>query len=528
MIPYHPQPQSREFRTPSTALDITCYNSLTKKLEPFEPIEPPVVKMYTCGPTVYDFAQIGNFRSFLFADVLNRFLTATGYEVRHVMNITDVGHMTDDTVADGSGEDKMAVAGRRLKEAKQSGEIAPDSVEDPDNPFEVARYYTKAFVEDAKRLGMRLGWEYGDNIIHATDHIAEMQTLISQLIDKDHAYVADDGVIYFDVQSFPEYGRLSGNSLNNLKEGEGGRIQSEHQASKRHPADFLLWKPDRSHIMKWDSPWGTGYPGWHIECSAMAMKALESETIDIHTGGEDNIFPHHECEIAQSCSATDQESFARFWMHGRFLLVEGEKMSKSNGNFYTVSDIVEGKVTGRPVDAAVLRYELIKTHYRYNINFTQKGIHDSARSVRRLREFRQSLNQAAHGQPADDGANHPVAKEFLDALASDLNMSAALAAVNGWIAQESANPAEDLAAFDVINSVLNVAPLVDNNGTAVDTLEAAETSSSIEPEEWCWRLDAARQAKDYETADALRQELTDAGYEVRTTPEGTVAQRKLA
>jgi cysteinyl-tRNA synthetase len=508
-------------------LEISFYNTLTNRLEPFEPIEPPVVRVYTCGPTVYDFAQIGNYRAFLFADLLNRFLTAAGFDVRHAMNITDVGHMTDDTTADGSGEDKMAVAGRRLKEAKKAGTIGSDAVEDPDNPFEIARYYTKAFIRDAKLLGMKLAWEYGENIIHATDHIPEMQAIIAKLIEKGNAYVASDGVVYFSVESFPEYGRLSGNSLDHLKEGEGGRILAEHQAVKKHPADFFLWKPDPSHLMKWDSPWGTGYPGWHIECSAMAMKVLDRETIDIHTGGEDNIFPHHECEIAQSRCATGNDSFARFWMHPRFLLVEGEKMSKSKGNYYTVSDVLDGSVTGRPVDAAVLRYELIKTHYRYNINFTKKGIQDSARAVRRLREFRQGLEEASGGS-TEVGTDHPIVSKFLDALASDLNMSAALAALNGWISEKPADPAEALGAFDIINSVLNVAPVLDNEGQVVDTLTVAETNGSIDPTVWCQRLDEARQAKNYDTADALRQELTDAGYEVRTTPEGTIAQRKLA
>lgn len=515
-------------RPSAAVLDISFYNTLTNRLEPFEPLEAPTVRIYTCGPTVYDYSHIGNFRSFLFADLLNRFLTAAGYDVIHAMNITDVGHMTDDSVADGSGEDKMAVAGRRIKEAKKAGTLEPGAVEDPDNPYEIARYYTNAFLDDAKKLGIKLAWKYGDRIVHATDHIAEMQALISRLIEKNHAYVADDGVVYFSVESFPEYGRLSGNTLDNLKEGEGGRISAEHQAVKRHPADFFLWKPDDSHIMKWDSPWGTGYPGWHIECSAMATKVLERETIDIHTGGEDNIFPHHECEIAQSCCAADTEQFAKLWMHPRFLLVEGEKMSKSKDNFFTVRDIVEGKMTGRPVDAAVLRFELIKTHYRYNINFTQKGIQDSARWVRRLREFRSGLEAKTGGKSAKIGSDHPIVTQFLDALASDLNMSAALAIVNGWISEKPEDPAEALGVFDVINSVLNVAPVLDDQGNAVDTLEEAESGSSLDPEDWCRRLDEARQAKDYDTADTLRQELMDAGYEVRTTPEGTTAQRKLA
>lgn len=502
---------------------------MTNKLEPFEPIEAPTVHVYTCGPTVYDFCHIGNYRSFLFADLLNRFLTAAGHNVIHAMNITDVGHMTDDTVADGSGEDKMAVAGRRLKEAKKSGTLEPDAVEDPDNPFEIARYYTKAFIEDAKLLGMKLGWEYGENVIHATDHIPEMQAIIARLIEKGNAYIAEDGVVYFSVESFPEYGNLSGNTLTHLKEGEGGRIQSEHQAVKQHPADFFLWKPDPSHVMKWDSPWGTGYPGWHIECSAMAMKALGRDVIDIHTGGEDNIFPHHECEIAQSCSATGEDKFARLWMHPRFLLVEGEKMSKSKENFYTVKDITKGAMTGRPVDPAVLRYELIKTHYRYNINFTKKGIQDSAIAVRRLREFRQGLEDASEGKiNAEAGKNHPIVSQFLDALASDLNMSAALAVISGWISEKPKDPAEALSAFNVINSVLNVAPVLDNKGLPVDTQEVAKTNGAIDPVTLCQRLDEARQAKDYDVADAIRNKLTEAGYEVRTTPECTTAKKKLA
>ena len=203
-------------------------------------------------------------------------------------------------------------------------------------------------------------------------------------------------------------------------------------------------------------------------------------------------------------------------------------MSKSKGNFYTVGDVLNGKVTGRPVDAAVLRYELIKTHYRYNINFTKKGIQDSARAVRRLREFRLGLVEASGGQISEDGTDHPIVSQFLDALARDLNMSAALAVVNGWISKKPDDPAAALGAFEVINSVLNVAPVVDNQGQAVDTLTVEEMNGSIDPVEWCRRLDDARQAKDYDTADALRQELMEAGYEVRTAPEGTVAQRKLA
>lgn len=509
-------------------MDIRFYNTLTHQERSFEPLEPPDIRIYTCGPTVYDFSHVGNFRSFLFSDLLNRFLTAAGYNVIHAMNLTDVGHMTEDDVADGAGEDKMAVAARRLKEAKKSGAVDAGAVEDPDNPYEVARYYAKSFIEDAKTLGMKLAWDYPGKVVHATDHITEMQQLIQKLVERDHAYVAEDGVVYFDVGSFPEYGRLSGNDIANLKEGEGGRISAEHQAAKKHPADFFLWKPDPHHIMKWDSPWGAGYPGWHIECSAMAMKVLEREVIDIHTGGEDNIFPHHECEIAQSCGVTGHEDFARFWMHPRHLFVEGEKMSKSKGTFYTVSDVMEGKVTGRPLDPGVLRFELIKTHYRANSNFTEKGLHDSANTVRRLREFRQNLLAGADGQVTEVDGSHPAVEGFLSALADDLNISAAMAVVFEWISQPVPDPVEALAAFDLINQILNVAPVSDATGKEVDLLARSEDESKLDPEALCRGIDEARAAKDYATADALRDELVAHGYEVRTSPQGTTATRMLA
>ena len=498
-------------------MEIRFYNTLTNREEVFEPIDPSDVAMYSCGPTVYDFAHIGNFKSFLFSDLLRRFLELAGYNVTHVMNITDVGHMTDDDVADATGEDKIAVAARVLKEAKKSGELPDDVDINPDDPYQVSQYYTDAFVEDAKALGIKVAYEYPRNMPRPTEHIDAMQAMIQKLIDSDHAYIAGDGVVYFSVQSFPEYGRLSGNDLTQLIEGSGGRINEEHQAVKRHPADFFLWKPDSSHIMKWPSPWGDGYPGWHIECSAMAQKLLRREVIDIHTGGEDNIFPHHECEIAQSRSATGHESFANYWIHPRYLMVEGEKMSKSKGNFFTVRDVLEGEVTGRPVHPSVLRYELIKTHYRTQTNFTQKGIQDSANAVRKFTEFGQQLMIDANGNTTEVNNDHPIIANFLNALANDLNISAALAVVHAWLGQKPDDPAEALGVFHKINSVLGIADLDKASDTADDNSETL-----------CKQIDEARASKDYDTADRARQELIDAGYEVRSTPEGTVAVKKLA
>ncbi len=506
-------------------MEITFYNTLTKRIEVFEPLQPPRVTMYGCGPTVYDYAHIGNFRAFLFADLVRRFLEFMGYHVQQVMNITDVGHMTEDQVADGAGEDKMQVAARKLKEAKKQGLPEVGAVENPDDPYQVAKFFTEAFLEDARRLALKVAFEYPHNVIHATQHIAQMQQLIARLLANGHAYVADDGVVYYSVESFPEYGRLSGNSLDNLREGSGGRILAEDQAHKRHPADFLLWKPDPHHIMKWDSPWGAGYPGWHIECSAMAMHKL-GEMIDIHTGGEDLIFPHHECEIAQSCGATGKPFFARYWLHVRFLLVEGEKMSKRLGNFYTVRDVLAGKVTGRPVHPAVLRYELIKSHYRTNMNFTAKGLLDSAGCVWRLNRFVRSLEEQSGGQEAPVDRSHPILDKFAQALADDLNIAGALAVVLPWTNQRVSDVREALAVIRQINRVLGVAPLEPSSFTT----PVLEFGMVRDPQvlEICRQIDRARAEKDYARADQLRQQLLDAGYQVQTTREGTFVQQQLA
>lgn len=507
-------------------MDIRFYNSLTKQIEPFTTIEDGVVRMYSCGPTVYDFAHIGNFRSFLFSDIIRRFLEFAGYEVRQIMNITDVGHMTDDDVADGSGEDKMQVAMARIKEDKKSGKVPDGAVDDPNDPYQIANYYTDAFLADGKQLGLKIAAEYPDRVLKATLHIDEMKAMISDLLNRGHAYTGDDGVVYYSVESFGDYGELSGNSLENLISGAGGRISDSDQTNKRHPADFMLWKPDPHHIMKWDSPWGTGYPGWHVECSSMARATL-GDMIDIHTGGEDLIFPHHECEIAQSRGATGHDSFARFWMHARFLLVDGGKMSKSKGNFYTARDVYEGRVlgddgapSGRKVHPAVLRYELIKSHYRSNMNFTLKGLQDSAGAVKRLQEFHKSLMDATSGDAAGVDLTYPVLRDFSDALADDLNMAGALGVVLPWAGSKPENPHEALGALMRINHVLGVAPM--------ETGPEDESGSDGDISGLCQQLDAARAAKDYDTADRIRQEIIDAGYDVKTSPDGTIAEKRLA
>ncbi len=520
-------------------MKLRLYNTLTKDEELFVPLDPEgrTVTFYTCGPTVYDYAHIGNFRSFLNADVLRRTLELLGYQVKHVMNITDVGHMTDDAVADGLGEDKMQVAARRLREAKKAGTLPPHVDVDPSDPYAIADYYADAFLDDARALGLKIAFEVRDRpelMPRATRYIPQMIAMVETLIQKGHAYVASDGVVYFDVQSFAEYGRLSGNTPDAIRSGEGGRVDEATQALKRHPADFMLWKPDPSHVMKWPSPWGEGYPGWHLECSVMAQALLGTNSpvpgvIDLHSGGEDNIFPHHECEIAQSCCATGRDQFARYWFHTRFLLVEGEKMSKSKGNFFTLRDLLS-----RGASPAAIRLELIKTHYRSNANFTFQGLQDSQRMVDRWAKLRDWL-QANRDRPLPAPGEGPLAlalPAFTAALCADLNVAGAIGVLNeaaGKYNTAAAAPegdgektyASELEALEKMNSVLGVLDLLREGKAAIDKDEAARINALIE------ERNAARASRDFKRADAIRDELLAMGIEIKDSPQGTTWTRVL-
>jgi cysteinyl-tRNA synthetase len=492
------------------------YNTLTKSTDEFKPLSPAGdVSFYSCGPTVYDDAHIGNFRSFLNADVLRRTLELHGFRVKHVMNITDVGHMTDDDVADGGGEDKMAVAGRRIAEAKKSGKLPAGTEIDAADPYAIAEFYAQRFLEDARHLGLKVAIEERANpalMPRPTRCVPEMIALVDRLIAGGHAYVAKDGVVYFSVQSYPAYGRLSGNTLDNLREGEGGRISAEHQAVKKHPADFMLWKPDPTHLMRWPSPWGEGYPGWHLECSAMA-KMLLGDEIDLHSGGEDNIFPHHECEVAQSCCASGHAVFSRFWFHTRHLQVEGEKMSKSKGNFFTARDLFAKGVT-----PAALRLELVRTHYRTNSNFTMQGLRDCQRMIDRWAAARAALLQRSGGSGA--GPFERALVEFKEAIGDDLNLARAIAALNTAIGETPAGDAKaELAALHAMDSVLGVfernAPLA---SAAADDL-AAKVEALLD------RRRAARAAKDWAESDRVRDELTALGVRIKDGAQGTTWER---
>jgi cysteinyl-tRNA synthetase len=362
----------------------------------------------------------------------------------------------------------------------------------------------------------------------ATESMAEILALILDLIETDHAYVVDD-VCYFDTSSFADYGALSGNTLEAIRSGAGGRVDEANQAAKRHPADFMLWKHDPAHLMKWrpeevfaDRPevadratrlgLREGYPGWHVECSAMARNRL-GDVIDIHSGGEDLIFPHHECEIAQSRCASGEECFARYWVHARFLRVEGEKMSKSRGNFYTARQVLE-----RGFTPGALRLALVGSHYRQNANFTGPGLTASETTIGRWRDF------LARGSASRDAgrANPRVAADFAAAMNSDLNVAEAVAVVNAWVRRTSSPTRSDAALMRLFDDTLGVLrlhePSTDDDQLDHDTKEKIETLVRARAE--------ARRGKDFSTADRLRDELDALGVEVVDTAEGSTWKRK--
>jgi cysteinyl-tRNA synthetase len=470
-------------------------NTLSGRLEEFAPLEPGWVRMYHCGPTVYAYAHIGNFRAFLLADLLRRLFEYHGLEVRQVMNITDVGHMTIDT--DDAGEDKMEKAARSEQRS----------------PLEIARFYEAAFFEDLDALGIRRAHHYP----RASEHIEEMVGLARALEEKGYAYVSGDALLY-DIARFPGYGELSHKRLEDLQAGAGGRLSDELIAEKRNPGDFRLWKIDPQHLLQWDSPWGRGYPGWHLECSVMARKYL-GDTLDIHSGGEDNIFPHHESERAQIEPVTGKP-FVRYWIHTRHLMVEGQKMSKSLGNFYTVRGLVaEG------FDPAAIRYLLISAHYRAPANFTKEGLGGAWESVVRIRQFVRRMEAAAAspdaGSPeAVDAAIATFLQGFGAAIDDDLNMSEALARV-----------------FDFMREINRLEPAGEGARRAGDALRRADSvlgllqgekasSEDAEIEVLVQARIAARKARDFARADELRQQLIARGIVVEDTAQGARWYRK--
>ncbi len=483
-----------------------------------QPLTEGQLTFYSCGPTVYSFAHIGNFRSFLTADLLVRTATALGFDVRYATNITDVGHLTEDDMTDATGEDRMASA-LRSKEGQQFA-----------NVWDLARYYAEELESDWKHLNLC------EPTVRprATEHMREQILAVEKLLERGHAYETDQGV-YFSVSSFPDYGRLSGNLDATTLEQSVRDVVSD--PDKRDPRDFALWKKDDAHLMQWHSPWGWGFPGWHIECSVMAMRYL-GEEIDIHAGGEDLIFPHHECERAQS-EALSGRPFARHWVHTRFLQVEGEKMSKRTGNFHTVRDLVAPKEKGgRGIDPLALRMTLLAGHYRKPFNFTFNTVrahaHHRERITEALRIANGSPGDAAltdtHPGPEAMGTFAPLYERALGAMSDDLNTPEALAVLFEGVKRIlSASPSpppgqmtEAAAWLDGMNNLLGVVR-AEHETTAV-TAAAPDEDGHID--ELIAERQKARAEKDFARADAIRDELSTLNIDVMDSPEGVRWKRK--
>lgn len=459
-------------------MDIYFYNTLTKQKDLFKPIEEGKVKIYSCGPTVYKDATIGNMRTNLLNDTLRRVLKYNGYELKHVMNITDVGHL----VSDGDeGEDKM------LKSAR----------EEHKSPLEIAEHYTKLFFRDLERLNI----ETPEVVCKATDHIKEMLEMVQKIMKNGYAYETSTA-IYFDVSKLDKYGILSGINLNDQK--AGARVDVDPE--KRNPYDFALWiKAPANHLMKWDSPWGPSYPGWHIECSAMSTKYL-GEEFDIHTGGIDLVPTHHENEIAQNKGACGKNP-AHYWIHGEYLLINGGKMSKSLGNTYLIDDII-----ARGYSPLAYRLFNYSCHYRGKLNFTWEGIESANTSLIRLREgYQKHLNG---NSDISDEIIADMENRFHQAINDDMNMPLALSVV--WEAvkypEKSPKIAQLLKKFDTVL------------GIKID--EVQETKIPQEILDLVEERKHARSDKNWNESDRLRDLIAEKGYIVKDTKDGTEVLKK--
>lgn len=457
----------------------------------FKPVEPGRVKMYTCGPTVYDYAHIGNFRAYIFEDILRRTLEYADFDVTQVMNLTDVD---DKTIAN----------------SREQGLPLSDYTDT----------YKKAFFEDIKTLRIKQAEYYPE----ATKHIDKMIELIQRLLDKGHAYQADDGSVYFSIASFPGYGQLVKIDQSQLQ--TGTRIKND-EYEKESVADFALWKahaPEDGDV-GWESPWGFGRPGWHVECSAMSESYL-GKTFDIHTGGVDNMFPHHEDEIAQS-EAANGCRFVYYWLHCAHLIVEGEKMSKSLGNFYTLRDLLDEGFTGRE-----LRYVLMSTHYRQKLNFTRKSCRDARTALNRVDELIYRLQEAARGEneknKRDEQSIPDIIEEsernFAGCLMDDLNVSGALGTLFQFI--RSVNRSLDYNCLDS-DDAGKVRAFLQRCDQVLGVLDVEEKKAEI-PGHVQKRLEErrrAREKKDFKTADAIRDELKAEGWIIEDTPTGPIVKK---
>jgi len=455
------------------------YNTFSREQEVFKPLEDGVVRMYTCGPTVYNYAHIGNFRAYMFEDILRRALEYLDYDVVQVMNLTDV----DDKTIKGAIE-----AGVSL--------------------YEYTKTYKDAFFEDLKALGI----EPAEYYPAATDHISEMISLIETLIENGNAYISDDNCVYFKVSSFKDYGKLAHLNMDGMK--AGARV-AQDEYEKDNISDFALWKAwtEGDGDVCWDSPWGKGRPGWHIECSAMSFKYL-GESFDIHTGGVDNMFPHHENEIAQAEAATGKK-FVNYWLHCAHLRVDNQKMSKSLGNFYTLRDLFDKGFHGREI-----RYVLLAGHYRQSLNFSFDALESAKASLSRIDEFRIRLKE--YGATGDDQGTLPMwaekaSVEFHDGISDDLNVSECLAVIFDMVHDGNIDMnAETLSLADA----KKVDELLDSFNKVLGVLDLPEQTVPADIWDIVTERGAARADKNWALSDELRDKLISMGWEVKDTPDG--------
>jgi len=463
-------------------MTIRFYNTLSRRLEPFEPLTPGQVRLYTCGPTVYNYAHVGNYRTYAFEDLLRRFLKWKGLEVIQVMNVTDVDDKT-------------------IRGAREAG-ISLD---------EYTRPYIESFFADLEALRLQRAEYYP----RATEHVPEMIELVKRLEAGGHTYAAE-GAVYYRISTFPSYGKLSGMDLDALQ--PGARVEVDEYA-KEEARDFALWKAAREGELQWESPWGPGRPGWHIECSAMSMKYL-GETFDIHTGGVDNIFPHHENEIAQSEGATGKP-FVKYWLHSAHLIVEGQKMSKSLGNQYTLRELL-----AKGYDPLAIRYLLLGTHYRRQLNLTFEGLEAAAAAVTRLADFYRRVGEY-DGDGSDDleEALATARATFEAALDDDLGIAEALAAVFELVT--AANRAMDAGELSAAGRTKLHAAL-DSFDAVLDVFHPVPVVLDEEIEKLIAEREEARHARDYARADAIRDRLAAAGVVLEDTPSGVRWKRGAA
>ncbi|HET7099119.1 MAG TPA: cysteine--tRNA ligase [Patescibacteria group bacterium] len=463
-------------------MDIFLTNTLTRQKEKFIPMDPPKVGMYTCGMTVYDFAHIGHGRKYVTDDVLKRMLTANGLKVEHVQNVTDVGHLSSD--AD-EGEDKME------KGALKYGKTV----------WEVAEFYTKNFYDSMDALNIIRP----DVICKATENIKEQIEMVQKLFDNGYAYDTPEAV-YFDVSKFPSYGSSFGQNLSEKRVGVREEVKTDE--NKKNPQDFALWFKRvgrfKDHTMHWESPWGDGFPGWHIECSAMATKYL-GEQFDIHTGGEDHIAVHHPNEIAQSEGASGKIPFVKYWLHTAFLMVDGTKMSKSLGNFYTIADVKE-----KGFDPIALRYLYLGAHYRDPLNFTWESLTASQTALNKLKSQVNALKTQNERNALSEEKNEKVEalrSEFMEAVNNDLNTAKALAVV--WEMLKSNIPSTDK--YDLVLSFDEVLGLNLQINKSTNKQIPDEIKNLMEKRE------ELRKQKKYDEADKIRIQIEEAGFSVNDT-----------